>query len=108
MYMVVSEWQPLPGKEEQFRQAGMATGSRLRQEPGVVMMEVFESGDKVIAVVGYEDEATYHRLIDDPNGVFAREHERNRVEDLGKWIRSDRGETIPIGGQESGAIRQAA
>src|SRR5512141_2776226 len=97
MYLVVSEWEPMPGKEEQFKQAGMATGARLRDEPGVEFMHAFQNDDgKVVTVVGYSDEATYRRLIDDPNGVFAREHERNRVEEYGRWLGSKRGEAIDV------------
>ncbi|HLJ56327.1 MAG TPA: antibiotic biosynthesis monooxygenase [Chthonomonadaceae bacterium] len=94
MYIVVSEWEVLPGKEEEFHRVAGAIGQILRTQPGVVMVEAFDSGGKKMAVHGYKDEATYRALVQDPNGVFARAVEESGLEKIARWVRSERGETI--------------
>ena len=96
MYLVVSVWEVLPGKADAFRENGMKVGSLLKQQPGVKLLEVFQSGDKFISVHGYADEATYQRLVQDPNGPFAKAMAESRVEEYARWLSSERGETIPI------------
>jgi hypothetical protein len=96
MYLVVSVWEALPGKAEAFRESGMKVGSLLKKQPGVKLLEVFESGDKFVSVHGYADEATYQRLVQDPNGPFAKAVAESRVEDYARWLSSERGETVPI------------
>lgn len=96
MYMVVSYWEPLPGKEAdaQLRSGGVA--ETLRRQPGVEFLERFQSEDgKYIAVVVYRDEETYHRLIDDPDGEFVRAAAASGIEQTARWVRSERGETLP-------------
>jgi hypothetical protein len=96
MYLVVSVWEPLPGKADAFREHGMKVGSLLKKQPGVKLLEVFETGNKVVSVHGYADEATYQRLVQDPNGPFAKAIAESRAEEYGRWISSERGETVPI------------
>jgi hypothetical protein len=96
VYLVVSVWEALPGKAEQFRVQGMKVGSLLKAQPGVLLLEVFETGDRVVSVHGYQDEATYQRLVQDPNGPFARAVAESHAEEYGRWLSSERGETVPI------------
>jgi hypothetical protein len=96
MYLVVSVWEALPGKADAFREHGMKVGSLLKKQPGVKLLEVFESGGKFISVHGYADEATYQRLVQDPNGPFAKAMAEGRVEDYARWVSSERGETEPV------------
>ena len=95
MFLVISEWEPVAGKEADFDREGSAVAATLRQQPGVVLLEMFRSGNKRIAVHGYRDEATYHRLIDDPNGAFTRAQTEHGVEKLARWLGSTAGETLP-------------
>ena len=97
MYLVVSYWEPVPGREAEFDRVGPQVGALLRQQPGVVMMEVFKSGGKHVAVHGYQDEATYHAIVENPDGVFARAVAETHIEEFGRWLSSERGETLPIG-----------
>jgi quinol monooxygenase YgiN len=94
MYLVISEWEPLPGKEAEFERAGSAVAAVLRRQPGVLLLEMFRSGSKHVAVHGYQDEATYHALVDDPNGAFARAQVSHRVEGVARWLGSQGGETL--------------
>jgi len=94
MYLVVSEWEAKPGKEAEFEQAGEAVAARLQEQPGVVLFERFKSGDRYISIHGYEDEATYRKLIDDPGGVFTQAATEQRLEEFGSWVRSERGKAI--------------
>ncbi len=94
MYLVVSEWEPLSGHEKEFEEAGMKTGNFLKQQPGVEFLEVFRSGNKTVAVHGYRDEATYRAIVQDPNGPFAQQHAANRAEEHGRFLGSQKGETI--------------
>ena len=48
MYLVVSYWEPLPGREAEFEKNGPQVGAMLRQQPGVVFMEGFKSGKRVV------------------------------------------------------------
>jgi hypothetical protein len=95
MYLVISTWEALPGKEAEFDQAGPAVASVLRREPGVLFVEAIKNGNQHIAVHGYHDEATYHAIIDNPNGQFAKAIAAKNVESVAKWISSERGETMP-------------
>jgi quinol monooxygenase YgiN len=95
MYMVVTEWKPKPGMRDEFERAGRAVGNLLRKQDGVTMVEVFESGERVIAAHAYADESTYRRLIHDPEGAFAQAVAENHIEDYGDWVSTVSGETVP-------------
>ena len=55
MYLVVSYWEPLPGREAEFEKNGPKVGAMLRQQPGVVFVEGFKSGKRVVSVHAYRD-----------------------------------------------------
>ena len=84
MFLVISYWEALPGKEAEFEAQGPATGDVLRRQPGVVLVEAFKSGGKYVVVHGYEDEAAYHAIVDNPDGEFGRTLVANRAEELGR------------------------
>lgn len=98
MYMVISAWQPHPGKEAAFRERGMQLASVLKRQPGVRQLDVFESGGKHMSVHAYDDEATYQRLIHDPVGAFAKAVAETGIEEYGNWLYSERGEPQAIPG----------
>ena len=95
MFLVVSYWEPLPGKEAEFDKIGQQVSSKLREQPGVVMVETIKSEGKHVSVHGYSDESTYQKLIHDPNSEFNKWVEQYNVDQIGKWVRSERGETRP-------------
>src|SRR5690242_673424 len=97
MYLVVSYWEAVPGREADFDRIGPQIGAVLRRQPGVVIVEVFKSGGKHVAVHGYQDEATYHAIVDDLNGAFVRAVNETGVEQVGRWLGSESGETLPMG-----------
>src|SRR6185503_6372295 len=72
MYLVVSRWKAKPGKEDMFESQGKNARASLRSQPGVKMVESFMGEDGAVVVHGYEDEAAYNRIINDPNGHFAK------------------------------------
>ena len=94
MYIVVSEWETFPGKEADFDRIGREVARILRRQPGVEMLEIFNSGAKKMSVHGYKDEATYRALVQDPNGLFARTVAEYKLEETARWVRSESGETI--------------
>ncbi len=95
MYMVVSRWEPLPGKEAEFEVLGRKMRNYMRTVPGIVLVEGFESEDgSRTAVLGYESREAYERIVKDPNGPFEKASRENRLEDCARWISSDRGESI--------------
>ena len=96
MYLVISAWKPQPGKEDAFRERGRKVGAVLKRQPGVLLLEVFQSGDKHMSVHGYDDEATYRRLVHDPGGAFARAIAETGIEEYGTWLYSERGEAEAI------------
>jgi heme-degrading monooxygenase HmoA len=95
MFMVVSYWEPLPGKEAEFEKTGPKVAAILRKQPGVVMVEGFKSGKKLVSVHAYKDEATYRAVVDNPNGPFAKAAKQYALEEIGRWLSSERGATIP-------------
>ena len=67
----------------------------MRSIPGVEFVHGFlnETGDPV-AVVGYADRAAYDRIVNDPNGPFETAVAAHRMDEVGEWAWSERGETI--------------
>jgi hypothetical protein len=94
MYLVVSVWEALPGREEEFEEASAPVRDLLRQQPGVVMVEAFKSGNHYVAVHGYADEAAYHRTVTYADSAFVKLIEEQRLEEYGRWLTSEKGETI--------------
>lgn len=63
-------------------------------QTGVLDVRGFRTEDGVfVAVVSYESEEAYRRVIDDPHGPFARAVEEHRLADYAVWIGSERGES---------------
>ncbi len=94
MYLVVSKWQALPGKEEEFEEIGKKMRDLLRSQPGVVMVEAFKCDGYNVAVAGYENEEVYNQLIHDPNGPFETAARGHNVEEIARWLGSEKGETL--------------
>lgn len=71
------------------------TRSRIAAVPGVDLIQGFisESGE-AIAIIGYTDEATYNRLVNEPGGAVAQAMADTNIESVGQWISSDRGVTM--------------
>ncbi len=95
MYLVVSHWEPLPGKEREVVETEPVVLSALRRTPGVVFAEVFKSDGNQVVIHGYESEEAYHRVQEDKNNEFARTYREQGVEENSRWLRSERGETLP-------------
>jgi len=94
MYLVVSTWEALPGREAEFDRIGTTVASILRQQPGVLVVEAIKNGNQHVAVHGYHDQATYEAVVNDPNGAFAKAAAEYRIEENARWIGSVRGETM--------------
>ncbi len=96
MYIVVSRWEPVAGKEEEFEAKGKTMRNMLRSQPGIKMIEGFRSEDGgAVAIVGYESKDAYERIINDPDGPFATAAEAQKIEETARWVRSERGEAMP-------------
>ena len=95
MYMVVSKWEIIPGKEDVVEREGRQMREYLRSLDGVEFVETFRAEDgSGIAVLGYRDEDTYRRIIQDPEGPFEKRARELRLEDNMRWVWSERGETV--------------
>lgn len=94
MYLVVSVWEALPGQEAEFERVSLAVREALRSQPGVTMVEAFKSGNHYVAVHGYGDEAAYHRIVTYADGPFAKIIEEHALERYGRWLSSEKGETV--------------
>ena len=92
MYLVVSRWKPVPGKEDEFEARGKQVRKILRKQPGVKMLEHFvtENGE-VIAIHGYTNEKSYRKVVHDPKSAFNKALEQHNVDEVAKWIGSDMG-----------------
>jgi len=94
MYMVISRWQPKPGREAEFEQIGREMRAMMSQQPGMKFMNAIRGDDGIHAVHVYEDEAAYKRLVEDPNGPFAQAAQAKGIENVADWLGSVRGETV--------------
>ena len=94
MYLVVSQWEALPGHDEEFERIGLEVGAVLGSLPGVEFLKSFqaESG-RIVAVHGYADEATYNSIVNNPESPFIKAIQEKQLESHGRWISSDRGVT---------------
>ena len=95
MFLVVSRWEAIDGKEAEFDAVSLKMSALLRKQPGVEMVEVIKNGPHHIAVHGYRDQAAYQVTIDDPQGIFTRAAEENGIDSVARWLGSERGETMP-------------
>lgn len=91
MYIVVSKWEFLPGKREQFEKIGREMRDKLRSWPGVEYVQSVDLGNAALAIVGYTDEKAYQQLISDPNGPFEASMAQHDVESTARWLWSERG-----------------
>ncbi len=66
----------------------------MRKEPGVVLLEGMKSGNRYWAAHGYQDGATYNKIMQDPRGAFSKALAEYQVDKIARWISSERGETL--------------
>jgi hypothetical protein len=96
MYIVVSKWEVLPGKQEAFEAAGRMMRDLMRSLPGVEYVQGLKSEDgNAVAIVGYTDENSYHAVMAD-GGEFEKAARENNLESIGKWLWSERGEAVDL------------
>lgn len=93
MYLVVSKWRILDNTSDEGKRIAEQMRDWMREQPGVKFVYGFPGSDAEIAVHGYESEDTYNRLIQDPNGPFAKKLDETRFEEYAEWVSSERGET---------------
>lgn len=97
MYVVVSKWEALPGKEAEFEKIGRSMLATLSGWPEVEFAyNVLVSPSSVLAVIGYSSATAYQRAIEDPEGPFAKLAVEHRIEDAGRWLWSERGERMDV------------
>jgi hypothetical protein len=95
MYTVVSRWEALPGKWDQFEAVGRKMRQAIRSWPGVESVQGVQiGGDALLAIIGYKSEADYQRLIQDPEGPFEKAGKENGIENVARWVWSERGESM--------------
>jgi hypothetical protein len=94
MYLVVSKWEVLPGKETEFESASKKMRELIRSWPGVRLVEGLRNENGAIAVVGYDDEDTHRRLVLDPGGPFEKHAAELSLDSLARWVWSERGNAV--------------
>lgn len=94
MHIVVSRWNPKPGKESDFEAIGHKMRGMLRSQPGVRFVEGFKGPETYVVVHAYEDEGAYKRIVEDPNGPFAKAAAENRIEEVADWVDSISGASL--------------
>ncbi|HJP84166.1 MAG TPA: hypothetical protein VJ835_11760 [Fimbriimonadaceae bacterium] len=93
MYMVISKWEFDPASEGVVKDKARRMMQQIRAWDGVESaFNVRTSPGSVLAVIGYRDEATYQRLIQDPNGPFEKAAQESGIEQEAQWKWSERGE----------------
>jgi heme-degrading monooxygenase HmoA len=96
MYMVISRWDAGPKGHDEFVKRAMVVREAACKMPGVVEARGFvsEEGTAVIVLV-FEDENAYQNLYAKPDSPFAKAIEEQRIDMVGRWLGSERGELIP-------------
>ncbi len=96
MYIVASTWEIIGGQKDEAERRGLAMRKILKEQPGVELMEHFPATDsEVMVIIGYRDEPTYQRLINDPNVPFQKGLNDLKLEETMTWKQSWRGESVP-------------
>lgn len=92
MYIVISKWEPLSGREEDWKSIAESVRTKIDDVKGVEFAHRFvnEHGQMVVAM-GYTDEATYNSLVNDPNGEMAKLVADANIESVARWVSSERG-----------------
>jgi len=95
MYLVVSQWEVIPGHEGQFEEIGRKVRAVLLDQKGIELLQTFKNdAGHVIVVHGYTDKAAYENVVNNPRSAFVKALEETRLEDHSRWIGSERGETF--------------
>lgn len=95
MYIVVSKWEALPGREAEWHATSQAIGLKLRAVPGVVALHRFENeAGQLVVVMGYADEATYRALVDEEGGGVHQVMSEANIESVARWVSSERGRSV--------------
>ena len=95
MYIVVSEWEVVPGHDSEFRQISSQMRAAMRATAGVHEVLSFEDeSERKFAVVVYDDRAAYDRIVNDPNGPFAKAAAEKGIDQHARWVGSFRGDTL--------------
>ncbi|HVT13637.1 MAG TPA: hypothetical protein VHE55_15335 [Fimbriimonadaceae bacterium] len=93
MYYVVSRWEPLPGKSEEFENKARKLRGIMKSQSGVSFLEGFRTEDGgEVAIVGYNSRADYDRIVNNPNGPFASAVAAEDLDSIARWVWSERGE----------------
>ena len=96
MYVVVSRWEVQPEDRDAFAERALLVRETARALPGAVQVEGFygEDGTAVILMF-FETEEAYAGIYADIDSPFARALDAQRLDTLGRWLGSDRGELLP-------------
>jgi hypothetical protein len=93
MYLVISRWEPLVGKETEFLTRSKTVIEALRKSPGVLFVHTIYTGGISYAVHAYENEEAY-RKVQETGGEFERIAKESKIEEVGRWLGSDKGNTL--------------
>lgn len=97
MFVVVSKWEFDPMEED----ATLATAGKMMeavsQWDGVEEAYNVRTGPgHVLAVIKYADEATYNRLINDPDNPFDKLAAEHGMDAGATWLWSERGHIVSV------------
>lgn len=95
MYVVISRWEVAEGDRAEFTKRAMAVRDALRDTPGAVGGEGFYSEEGVVVIVMYFVSAeAYEHMYKSLDTPFARAIEEQRLDMLGRWLTSERGDLL--------------
>jgi hypothetical protein len=94
MYIVISRWSAKPGNEALVTEQGVEARARMRAIPGVKMIEGIEDQGEHVVFHAYDDQATYDRIVNDPDGPFSKLMADMDFEAIANWNGSWRGEAL--------------
>ncbi len=93
MFMVISKWEYDKTHENEVRESAAKMMTAFDGWDGVEFSYNVRTGENTVcAVIAYRDEATYQKLVNDPNGPFAKAAAEHGIENHARWLWSERGE----------------
>ena len=95
MFVVISKWEFDAAHESEVAASGEKMMAAISSWPAVASAFNVRIGDShMISVIEYTDQASYERLVQDPNSPFEKAAAEHGIEQHARWLWSERGEKV--------------
>ncbi|HEY3332058.1 MAG TPA: hypothetical protein VGK19_18650 [Capsulimonadaceae bacterium] len=94
MFIVVSHWEPLPGKENEIDALSAKVRESLRLQPGVQLVEAFSHEGGHVVVVIYRDREVYERIVAEAESPFEYIVTQTGFDKVARYVGAEAGEAF--------------